>query len=68
MVGNKIFLFGGNDTLQSLSTIDMQTLSYLVLTLRLTLFGTPSNLYPSHRISKQFSFKTKKEKLQQSIY
>lgn len=38
-MGTKILLFGGNDTLQSLSNVDMYDEMYIDLIWKLTVFG-----------------------------
>ena len=45
MIGNKILLFGGQDNLQTITTIDMYLLNYLVLIQKVIPFGILVNLY-----------------------
>ena len=54
MVGSKILLFGGQDTLQTITTIDMYSFDNIDMIFKLTNFGTLINLCPSQLISKEY--------------
>ena len=63
MVGSKILLFGGQDTLQTITTIDMYSFDNIDMIFKLANFGTLTNLCLSQLISKEY-ISTKRKNLE----